>query len=161
MLVRIINGGYGHREKNSKVVELKDCNSKPFEVNDAEAKRIIALGIAEAVTVEVAAEKEPEVVYGNIDREMLESMDYQSLRQLAKDLDLDSKGTKEEIIDRIANEKVEIPNEPDAEVEDDEEQPPVLDAAGHGLPYHLYRSGTVQRSFGTALGHQRTPHPHR
>ena len=52
--VKIISGGYGYRAGEKKSVELKDSRSAPFELNDTEAARIVALGIAEYAEIEVA-----------------------------------------------------------------------------------------------------------
>lgn len=52
--VKIVSGGYGYRAGEKKSVELKDGRSAPFELDDAEAARIIALGIAEYAETEVA-----------------------------------------------------------------------------------------------------------
>lgn len=51
-IVQIISGGYGY--KTGKGTILKDRNSEPFELDDAEAERIVAFGIAEYVDTEVA-----------------------------------------------------------------------------------------------------------
>ena len=118
MMIQIISGGYGHRKKNSTYIQLMDKNSKPFEVDDDEAKRLIALGIAKSI--EVIPDQEP--VIEKLEPQHIEEMGYNELRQLAKDLDLNASGTKQELIERIVG--AQTP----ANDEEDEEQPPVLEA---------------------------------
>ena len=44
-LIKIINGTYGFRPQPH-VVERKNANDAPFEVNDEEAERLVRLGVA-------------------------------------------------------------------------------------------------------------------
>ena len=44
-LIKIINGTYGFRPQPN-VVELKDADDAPFEVDDKEAARLVELGVA-------------------------------------------------------------------------------------------------------------------
>lgn len=63
MLIKIITGCYGHYENGK--LKPKDRNSGAFEVEDAEAKRLVEMGVAEyvnnavATPCEVCAEEEP------------------------------------------------------------------------------------------------------
>ena len=50
--IRIISGGYGYKENG--INKLKDRNSEPFFVEEAEAKRLTSLGVAEIVNTDVA-----------------------------------------------------------------------------------------------------------
>lgn len=50
-MIRIISGTYGFRKENR--VIPKNSKSAPFEVSAAEEKRLIELGIAEKVEIEV------------------------------------------------------------------------------------------------------------
>lgn len=49
MLIHITNGIYGHYE--GEWLKPKSRSDPPFEVDDAEAERLVALGVAEIVTV--------------------------------------------------------------------------------------------------------------
>lgn len=92
-----------------------------FEIDDAIAKELIQNGNVVAKGNETAEEvAEQTTVEGTISKEQLESMKYQELKKLASDLGINASGTKEELIDRIANEPVEA--EPEAIIEDDEEE---------------------------------------
>ncbi|MBQ7715473.1 MAG: hypothetical protein IJT70_06360 [Clostridia bacterium] len=53
MLIRIINGMYGHHDEGGSLV-VKDRNSPPFEVEDAEAERLIRDKVAEYAGTAVA-----------------------------------------------------------------------------------------------------------
>lgn len=52
--IRITRGAYGYRAPGSMVTELITSKNPPFEVEDAEAKRLVALGVAEYATKAVA-----------------------------------------------------------------------------------------------------------
>ena len=56
--IRITNGTYGYRPNGGLVVEPKNSDSVPFEVEDAEAARLVSLGVA-AIVDEVAAMDPP------------------------------------------------------------------------------------------------------
>lgn len=59
-LIKLIRGAYGYRAPGSMVTELITRNSPPFEVENAEAKRLVALGVAEYAQSGVAtAPQEP------------------------------------------------------------------------------------------------------
>lgn len=53
--IRIISGGYGY--KTNGINKLKDRNSEPFFVEEAEANRLISLGVAQIVNTDVATPK--------------------------------------------------------------------------------------------------------
>lgn len=57
-LIKIINGTYGHRPKGSRHPEPKRVGDLPFEVDETEAKRLIALKVAAYVK---QAESEDEI----------------------------------------------------------------------------------------------------
>ena len=60
-LIKLIQGAYGYRAPGSSVTELITTKSPPFEVEESEAERLIALGVAEYVQSDVAtAPKEDE-----------------------------------------------------------------------------------------------------
>ncbi len=53
--VRIISGAYGHRNGNR--IDTKDRRSEPFSLDDAEAARLVSIGVAEIVGEDVATPK--------------------------------------------------------------------------------------------------------
>lgn len=53
-LIKLIQGAYGYRAPSSSVTELITTKSPPFEVEESEAERLIALGVAEYVQSAVA-----------------------------------------------------------------------------------------------------------
>lgn len=139
--IKIVVGTYGYRKDETSPVDLIDKNSKPIEVPNEEAARLIELGVAEEV-VEGAEVKtatptpEPEfegtatpapdtaMVTGHLDAESLKEYSYNDLKRLAKELGLSTKGKTEELIERIAAANVQAPAEDDGpETEDDEPSP--------------------------------------
>ena len=44
-LIKLIQGAYGYRAPGSSVTELITTKSPPFEVEESEAERLIALGV--------------------------------------------------------------------------------------------------------------------
>ena len=52
--IRITRGAYGYRAPGSMVTELITSKHPPFEVEDVEAKRLVALGVAEYAAKAVA-----------------------------------------------------------------------------------------------------------
>ncbi len=145
MLIRIISGTYGHRY-NGRIVP-KDRTSTPFELDDKEAKRIISLGIAEAVLNSVATPEKPQntsgtnsntfnyknssnskiegdtLVDGHLDAEQLEKMKISDLKMLAEDMGIDTSKmkVKSDYISAIVEIAVDVPL-------DDGEVPPHLSA---------------------------------
>lgn len=53
--IRIINTIYGHRPAGSKYVQPKRAGDPPFEVEDAEAERLVAMGVAAYADIEPVA----------------------------------------------------------------------------------------------------------
>lgn len=133
MLVRIIiDGNYGHYVNG--VVIPKNRNSKPFELEDSKALRLISEGVAEAVNGEPVPDNEGELpdndgvtvpdnegVTGNLDADQLDDLSINDLRKIAKDLGVSATGSKKELIERICDVEVSAPA--------DDEEPPVLEAA--------------------------------
>lgn len=70
-----------------------------------------AASLETEATDEVHAEEENEVVTGHIDAEQLEEMSYNDLKAMAKEMGLSTKGTKDELIARIAAAEVMVPAE--------------------------------------------------
>lgn len=62
--IRITNGTYGYRPNGGYVVEPKNAESAPFEVEDAEADRLVARGVA-AIIEDTAAVDPPAGDPGN------------------------------------------------------------------------------------------------
>lgn len=111
MLVKIIKGTYGHRpDPDTARVIRKDNKSPAFELNDAEAKRIISLGVAQSCELVVEAscgddmEEDSEYqdrIFPQMTAENIESMEFNDLRKVAKIYGIDTKGTKNELISRL------------------------------------------------------------
>lgn len=99
-----------------------------FDLDDVLAKELIKNGIVvaygnekeEKVAVEDSQEEQKATVEGEISKEMLEEMKYQELKKLASDMGLDASGKKEELIERISKETVEV----EVEAEEEEEELP-------------------------------------
>mgnify|MGYP003301700070 CR=1 FL=1 len=131
--IKIILGTYGYMKNGIPPVDLIDMNSNPIEVSDAEAERLVKLGVAKEVT-EIAVEKHAiteETATGYLDAESLEEYTIDELKDLASKLGIEfkSKIKKEELIKLIAATEVDYPVEEDAEDEEaDNEEPPVLSA---------------------------------
>ena len=124
--IKIILGTYGHMKNGTPPVDLIDNNSGPIEVSDAEAARLIKLGVAEEITDTTVTEEPAATVTGNLDAESLEEYTVAELKALASDLGLEfkSRATKDELIALISSAEVEAP----ADEEADTEEPPVLEA---------------------------------
>lgn len=127
--VIITVGTYGYRtDKDGPVIPVSHKEGKPIELLDAEADRIVGLGIAKYANGKAVEEQE-----GNLDPDDLSTYAYNDLKKLAKEMGLSASGSKEELIKRISDEKVIIPSDADAVVDetenDDNEEPPVLEAA--------------------------------
>lgn len=124
MLIHIINGTYGHRpllpngELSHYVLPVTRADA-PIEVCDAEARRLIAHGIAEAVTLGTPAavpvpepepEPEPEPdaldVLDGVQEVDLDAMTVPQLKAYAAENGIDLSGVtrKVDIIDRIRGE---------------------------------------------------------
>ncbi len=107
MLIKIINTTYGYRpilpngKKSHYVIPVKPGEA-PIDVDKAEADRLIALGVAEAVGTKndkapevKAPEAAPEAVEtGNLDAEQLKDMTFDQLKSLAKEMGADTTGIR-------------------------------------------------------------------
>ena len=129
MLIKIISGTYGHRPllpngKRSPYLNPVKAGGPPIEVDDAEAERLFALGVAEKADPEEnkapeakAAEKAPEAagepITGHLDGVDLESMSFNDLKALAKDIGIDAGKIKSKagLIQAITEVEVESPAE--------------------------------------------------
>ncbi len=147
--IRMIFGSYGLPDGKFGV-KLIDCG-QTCEVDDAEAERLIALGVAAPV---VATPQEPqaetgtgentpapetpqEPLSGSLDPEQLSTMTKANLKKLAEDMGLDTSGCnmKADFVALIAAEEVQVdpeddkePEEEDEDAVDDGETPPDLKA---------------------------------
>ena len=112
LTVKIKSGAYGLNTGDR--VITKDRMSEPFELEDAEAKRLVSLGVAEIITEGVATggngeETNPPSVNpsndengsngeneggndidGHLDAEQLEEMTIKELKALAEDMGIDT-----------------------------------------------------------------------
>ena len=85
---------------------------------DALAKSDAVFEAAKAIFDKQETEETEETVTGHLDPAQLETMSYNELKKLAKDMGLATDGKKEELIERIAAEEVIV--EPDAVVAGEE-----------------------------------------
>lgn len=103
MLVKIINGVYGHYTEG-KVVR-KDKKSEPFDLEPDKAARLVSQGVAEYVDeVQVAA-----VAAEEVDIPDLEDMTVSQLRSIGKQMGITFKvgTTKAEMVEMLAAEAVD------------------------------------------------------
>lgn len=103
MLVKIINGVYGHYTEG-KVVR-KDKKSEPFDLEPDKAARLVSQGVAEYVDeVQVAA-----VAVEEVDIPDLEDMNVSQLRAIGKQMGITFKvgTTKAEMVEMLAAEAVD------------------------------------------------------
>ena len=116
LTVKIISGTYGCKIKGR--IVPKDRTSEPFSLDDAEAKRLVSLGVAKIITKDVATggngketnppsanpsndendsngEKEGDNDnVGHLDAEQLKEMTNKALKALAKDMGIDTSKMK-------------------------------------------------------------------
>lgn len=129
-MIRIIAGKYGY--KNAKgVIEPKTSKDAPFSLPDAKEESLVARGIAVKVdevkmgaSVEKAknakvaqVQQDKKKVKGYLDKEELNAMDYNDLKKLAAKLGIPAKGTREELVEKIAATEVEAEEVDEAETE--------------------------------------------
>ena len=129
---------------------LKTPESGPFECDDAQAARLVELGVAEYVgpvwrAVDPASEAEPdtqqeetgepsqetEKATGHLDAAQLETMTNAQLKQLAEDMGVDVTGCKKkaDYIAAIVAVEVELGDEVDPDEDDPDNELPELGAA--------------------------------
>ena len=124
--IKIKRGGCGVNYTDDNGVEryaLKTPKDGAFLCEIEQAKRLVNLGVAEYVADEQpAAKKSGEKLAGHLDAEQLESMDFNDLKKLAKDMGVTPAGKKKaDYISAIVAVEVE-PGE-----ESDGDEPPALD----------------------------------
>lgn len=137
--IRVIRGGCGisYKDKNGTARHaLRTPEHGPFVCDDAQAARLVSLGVAVYVNEQQAAPEpkadpaaggEPEKTTGHLDPEQLEAMEYNELKKLAADMGVTPKGKKKaDLIEAITAAEVEPGDEV---VPDDEDELPELGAA--------------------------------
>lgn len=139
--IRVIQGGCGISYKDEHGTArhtLKTPEHGAFECDDAQAARLVRLGVAAYVTEQQATtepsedpaanSKEPgqtpgsesEKLTGHLDAAELESREYNELKKLAADMGVTPKGKKKaDLIDAIVAVEVELGDEVDPDNEDD------------------------------------------
>lgn len=139
--IRVIQGGCGISYKDEHGTArhtLKTPEHGAFECDDAQAARLVRLGVAAYVTEQQATtepsedpaanSKEPgqtpgsesEKLTGHLDAAELESWEYNELKKLAADMGATPKGKKKaDLIDAIVAVEVELGDEVDPDNEDD------------------------------------------
>lgn len=139
--IRVIQGGCGISYKDEHGTTrhtLKTPEHGAFECDDAQAARLVRLGVAAYVTEQQATtepsedpaanSKEPgqtlgsesEKLTGHLDAAELESWEYNELKKLAADMGVTPKGKKKaDLIDAIVAVEVELGDEVDPDNEDD------------------------------------------
>ena len=148
--IKVKYGGCGIKYKDGNGVErhaLKTPENGPFECDDAQAERLVGLGVAEYVGLQwkriadepapqpeaqqEAPAQEPEKRMGHLSAEDLESWDYNELKKLAADMGVVPNGKKKaDYIAAIVAVEVEIGPEVDPDdVDDPDNDLPVLEAA--------------------------------
>ena len=135
--IKVTVGGCGieYKEANGTRYMLKTANDSAFECDDAQATRLVSLGVAEyaekaqaaapAANPDAANQQDEETVTGHLDPERLATMTNEQLKNLAGDLGIDVTGCKKkaDYIDAIVAVEVEAGG-----IEDGDELPD-LDAA--------------------------------
>ena len=131
--IKIINGTYGFRP-NPPAVEPKTPDDAPFFVEDAEADRLVAMKVAVIVDGAAAPAEKDQQDPAPVDQDALvynEDMKFDELKEVARSVGatedelkkLRSKKDAIALIDEIVNE------EGDADLDEDPEDAPDLDAA--------------------------------
>ncbi len=135
--IRVTRGGCGisyNDEHGTKRHALKTPEDGPFMCDEAQAERLVRLGVAAYVTgkaPEVPQDpdadtdpdnQEPEKATGHLDAAELESWDYNQLKKLAADMGVTPKGKKKaDLIAAITAAEVEPGNDTDPDEGDGSE----------------------------------------
>lgn len=145
--IRVTRGGCGITYTDAHGVKRHACKKPedgPFECDDAQADRLVRLGVAAYVankTPEAQQDpdaetdpdnQEPEKTTGHLDAAELESWDYNQLKKLAADMGATPKGKKKaDLIAAITAAEVEPGNDMDPSDGDggEDDEPPELGAA--------------------------------
>ena len=135
--IRVTRGGCGisyNDEHGTKRHALKTPEDGPFMCDEAQAERLVRLGVAAYVTGKAPevpqdpdadtdpGNQEPEKATGHLDAAELESWDYNQLKKLAADMGVTPKGKKKaDLIAAIAAAEVEPGNDTDPDEGDGSE----------------------------------------
>ena len=126
--IKVIRGGCGikYTDANGNARHaLKTPESGPFECDDAQAAYLVAQRVAEYVGTQQQEETgEPEKATGHLDAAQLETMTNEQLKNLAADMGVDVTGCKKKADYIAAIVAVEVEVEPDAIVDDPDEDDP-------------------------------------
>lgn len=141
--IRVTRGGCGITYTDAHGVKrhaLKMPEDGPFECDDAQADRLVRLGVVAYVTAKTPeAQQEPEEnedqdpqepakTTGHLDAAELESWEYNQLKKLAADMGVTPKGKKKaDLIAAIT--AVEVTPGSEVESDDEDDNPPELGAA--------------------------------
>lgn len=140
--IKVTVGGCGikYDETTGTRYALKTANDGAFECDDAQADRLVRLGVAAYVTAKAPeAQQEPEEnedqdpqepakTTGHLDAAELESWEYNQLKKLAADMGVTPKSNKKaDLIAAIA--AVEVTPGDEVEPDDEDDNPPELGAA--------------------------------
>lgn len=141
--IRVTRGGCGITYTDAHGAQrhaLKTPENGPFECDDAQADRLVRLGVAAYVTAKAPeAQQEPEEnedqdpqepakTTGHLDAAELESWEYNQLKKLAADMGVTPKSNKKaDLIAAIA--AVEVTPGDEVEPDDEDDNPPELGAA--------------------------------
>ena len=133
--IKVIRGTCGIKYTDAKGLTKYDSKTAAdgaFDIDEAQAERLVSLGVAEYATTtkETAKTAEPadeadedEKLTGRLDADTLGVMDYNELKKLAADMGVTPKGKKKgDYIEAICAAEVEIG-------EEDEDELPDLNAA--------------------------------
>lgn len=139
-IIKVKRGGCGiaFTDANGKERYMfKTPADKPFECDDAQAARLVGLGVAEYVS-EKAADPVPQSeaqegtgkLTGHLDAEALEKWDYNNLKKLAADMGVHPASQKKaDLIAAIVAEEVEVDEADAVEIDEDGDDLPDLSAA--------------------------------
>ncbi|MEY8330208.1 Ish1 domain-containing protein [Lachnospiraceae bacterium 48-33] len=135
--IRVTRGGCGisyNDEHGTKRHALKTPEDGPFMCDEAQAERLVRLGVAAYVTGKAPevpqdpdadtdpGNQEPEKATGHLDAAELESWDYNQLKKLAADMGVTPKGKKKaDLIAAITAAEVEPGNDTDPDEGDGSE----------------------------------------
>ena len=138
--IRVTRGGCGIAYTDAHGVKrhaLKMPEDGPFECDDAQADRLVRLGVAAYVTAKAPEAQqenedqdpqEPAKTTGHLDAAELESWEYNQLKKLAADMGVTPKGKKKaDLIAAIT--AVEVTPGSEVEPDDEDDNPPELGAA--------------------------------
>lgn len=142
MLIKLLYGACGVREGD--IIVSKTSKSAPFEVEEKRGKQLIAMGYAMEIKTGYSQEREADVEAeekaDGPQEEVVKSLEeysIQDLRKVAKEMNLSTAGSKQQLLNRIqaadaakelTEEKLEMDSEEET-MDKSEEEPPALTPA--------------------------------